>query len=389
MDKEFTKITFVGDLECFKMQNEAIMKKYGKYDYWESMALVKRLFKGSDYVVGNLETPVADGDPTDAPVRFNTPKSFLEAIKKLGINFLQTCNNHSLDRGEDGADQTINHLEKFGFDHSGTYRTEEESNQIFVKDINGIKFAFVCCTYGTNSKLNGVILPQDRIWKVDLLKKQDKLSRWQWKPEYGPMIVAFEPDSVNKAAITNSANIPYVERIKYKIRKAKELADIVIVLSHVGGQYNPSPGSYTKYTIDWITKEQVDLVVAGHPHVPHRFEMINDVFCAYSLGNFHFSPGHDHYLTNVFSEYGLVLYTFWDNKTKKLAKASFSIVKNVVGDDGISTTFPLLDWYNSRENKVEKESIEIENEAIVNRVLGSAKSVQIQEIYDIFCAKDF
>lgn len=384
--KKYTKIAFVGDLQCHKKQNEAIIKKYGHYEYFDTMAHIKHLFKDADYVVGNLETPVANSNVTDAPVRFNTPKSYLEAISSLGVNFLQLCNNHCLDRGEEGIDQTIANVEEYGFDHSGTYTIKEDSNKIFIKKINGIKFAFVCCTYGTNSKYNGVILPEDKTWKVDLLKKQDKLSRFQWKPEYGPMIVTYEPDSVNKAAITNSVNEPYVERIKNKIDEAEKMADVVIVLPHVGGQYNPAPGSYTKHVIGWMSERLrggQDLVVASHPHVPLRFEKVNDVFCAYSLGNFISSPGHDHYLFNVFSEFGLVMYAYWDNDNRVLAKLSFSIVKNIVDEDGISSTYPLCELY-EKASKREREIIEIDNEAVVNRVLGIGLPVEVKDEYIIF-----
>lgn len=382
MDKKYTKITFVGDFQCFRKQNDAILSKYGEYYYWDTMAPCKRLFEDSDYVVGNLETPVANAGTTDAAIQFNTPLPFLDSIKSLGVDFLQTCNNHCLDRGEEGLDQTIDNLDKYGFEHSGTYKAEKDSERVFVKEINGIKFAIICCTYGTNSKYNGVLLPTEKLWKVDLLKKQDKQTRFMWKPEYGPMIVTFEPDNVNKAAITNSANIPYLERIKRKIELANEIADIVIVIPHIGGQYNPAPGSYTKYIMNWLTLVGgVDLVIAGHPHVPLRCETINDVFCTYSLGNFHSSPGHEHYLTNVFAEYGIVLYTYWNNETKLFEKVSFSIVKNVVGEDGVATTYPLYDWYHSRESRIDKEMLEIENEAVVNRVLGTAKGIDIKDEY--------
>lgn len=311
-------------------------------------------------------------------VRFNSPVSFLQAVKELGVDFVQTCNNHCLDRGVLGLEQTIDNVEKIGFDHSGTYKTFEESNQIFIKEVGGIKFAIICCTYGTNSEGNGELLSQKELWKIDLFKKQNKKSRWEWNTDVDTvMIHTYEPDSVNRAAITNSVNIPYVERLKDKIKSAKELADVVIVMPHVGGQYNPVPGAYTRHTIDWITDCGCDLCVAGHPHVPLRMQFVNNVFTAYSLGNFHFYPGHAHFLQNVFSEYGLVLYSYWNKKTKQLDKITFSIVKNVVCDDGIARTYPIFDYYNTL-SKREQEVLEMDNEAIINRVIGQSQHVEFQ-----------
>jgi poly-gamma-glutamate synthesis protein (capsule biosynthesis protein) len=88
------KISFGGDLMCLQKQNEAVLNKYGSYDYRESMAGLKPLFADSDMVLANLETPVSDAKLSEEQICFNTPASFLEAVKDAGIGFVETCNNH-------------------------------------------------------------------------------------------------------------------------------------------------------------------------------------------------------------------------------------------------------------------------------------------------------
>jgi poly-gamma-glutamate synthesis protein (capsule biosynthesis protein) len=94
-----TKITFIGDLMCLKEQNEMIIKKYKQYYYDDVFKLVKRFFEESDYVVGNLETPVAGSEMkyTYQPMSFNAPEAFLHAIKSAGVHFVSMANNHCLD----------------------------------------------------------------------------------------------------------------------------------------------------------------------------------------------------------------------------------------------------------------------------------------------------
>ena len=72
------------------------------------------------------------------------------ALKDLGIDVLSTANNHSLDTKYDGLVSTLNYLDKEGISHTGTYSSEEAQNEILIKDINGIKIAFLAFTYGTN-----------------------------------------------------------------------------------------------------------------------------------------------------------------------------------------------------------------------------------------------
>ncbi len=100
---------------------------------------------------GNLETTFAgidrgySGYPT-----FNSPASLGEALKNIGVDVLSTANNHCLDKGFSGLESTLSELDNMGISHTGTSRTEEEQNTVLVKEVNGIKIAFLSFTYGTN-----------------------------------------------------------------------------------------------------------------------------------------------------------------------------------------------------------------------------------------------
>ena len=377
------KISFGGDLMCLQAQNVAVMRKYGRYDYDETLAALKPLFADSDYVVANLETPLSAAGLSEEQICFNTPASFAEAVRKAGIDFVQTANNHCLDRGVEGLNQTLDVLDKVGLEHSGSYHTKEESDKVFIKELGGARIAIVCCTFGTNSEHNGQILTADETWRVDLLKRQNKLSKVASRVSDAPIITSMIPDNVSVAAITNSANVAYAERIKEKILRAKEEADIVIVLPHIGGQYNPAPGAWSKWTVDWMSQLQPSIIVAGHPHVPLRTENVNGVFTAWSLGNLSFTPGVGYYLPNVLADYGVVLHTWFDVATKELVKASFNLIKNVVGEDGISRIRPVYDLWNDTKNAIERDCLAIDNEALVNRICGNCNSVEMNYEYYI------
>lgn len=375
------KISFAGDIMCLKQQNEAV-KNSGNISegYRNSLSAVSPVFSESDYVIGNLETPVSNQQLSAAEISFNTPIEFVEAVSECGFDFVSTANNHCLDRGVKGIDETIDNINKIGLDHSGTYKTKEDSNIIFVKELNGVRIAIICFTFGTNSEYNGIILPEDEIYRIDLLKRQNKPARARFNPngDEGKKIIV---DNVSSAAITNKANAPYIDRLIAKIRQAKMIADIVIVMPHTGGQYNPAPGTYTKYIIDTIAAESPSIIVAGHPHVPLRGEVVNNIFSAYSLGNFCFTPGVGYFIPNTFSEYGVVLHSYWDVKRMKLAKVGFTTIVNIVNDNGIAITLPVMDYYHSLHSAIEKDKLRADNEAIVNRFVGGNTSVDIESEY--------
>ena len=145
-------LTAIGDVMVHSWQyNEAYDPETGEYDFYHNFTDVKKYFEESDYVVANLETVFAGEEVgySDFPM-FNTPDSFLDALKDSGVDLVTTANNHCMDKWGDGLLRTIEILEEKGFDQIGTYASAEEREEIFIKDINGIKFAFLSYTYGTN-----------------------------------------------------------------------------------------------------------------------------------------------------------------------------------------------------------------------------------------------
>lgn len=371
MNQKNLKISFVGDLMCLKEQNEAIrMLGFCQNRYDDIFRYVRPLFVDTDFLIGNLETPVCSSEFSDESISFNTPVEFVRACKSMGINFVSTANNHCLDRGSNGLIETIKNLDNEKILHTGTYLTKDSSEKISVIEINGIKIAIIAATFGTNSEVNGNILPADEIWRVDLLKKQNKPARVKFNPDSnsGHKMIA---DNVTSAAISNSANRIYLEKYFDKIRHAKEIADIIVVIPHIGGQYNPYPGTYTRHIIKETAKLDPSIIVAGHPHVPQYCAKIENVPTAFSLGNFTFTPDTGYYIPNSLAEYGIVLHSYWSKDTKALAKLTFSIVKNFVDENGISRVYPVSDLYLHMSSPIERERLYVEVQAVANRVTSS------------------
>jgi poly-gamma-glutamate capsule biosynthesis protein CapA/YwtB (metallophosphatase superfamily) len=242
----------VGDIMVHDYQyNEAYDKATGTYNFMHNFQDMKKYFEGYDMVIGNLETTFAgESRPISSYPMFNTPDSFLDAVKDAGFNLLTTANNHCMDTFESGLIRTLDKLDEAEIDHVGTYRSEEESKEILIKEVNGIKFAFLSYTYGTN----GIYVPQKYL-----------------------------------------VNILSEEKVKDDIKKAKEKADMVVVLPHMGNEYETQP---RQVFIDWadlMFESGADIILASHPHVlqPMEYRTIEEEdgtsrtgFIIYSLGNF-------------------------------------------------------------------------------------------------------
>ena len=213
---------------------------------------MKKYFDEADLVVGNLETVFAGADVgiSDYPC-FNSPDAFADAIADAGFDVLTTANNHSMDKRMDGVLRTLDVLDERGMDHIGTYRSAEERENILIRDVNGIKIAFLSYTYGTN----GIPVPES--WLVNPLDE---------------------------------------ELIKSDIARAKALEpDMIVVLPHMGNEYEEYVRDTFKNWAHMMLEAGADIVVASHPHVLQPMETVELAdddggtrtgFIMYSMGNF-------------------------------------------------------------------------------------------------------
>lgn len=351
------KLTFLGDMLCQREQIAAVRKAKCGYDVIFDQ--VKHLWADSDYVVGNLETPVAGKKFRLAyeAFRFNAPESFLAAIKNAGVDFLSTANNHALDRGVKGVDKTLKNLDALGFDHDGTFATKAEGEQIFVRDFDGFKIAFISCAYGTNQGLKCNYLPDDELWRVRILKYPEQivttkfflvrrfisnlipaaLKKWlrnltNRRASYGPVSLR---DSVPPEEIGNPRHKAFEENIRRLIARARGVADFVIVLPHVGGQYCPEPGEYQLYVMKLLAGAGADLIVANHAHIPQRAQRFASGalgFCA--LGDFCFTPSEDG--VDRLSDYSIVLHVLIDVQSKHVDHFEYDVTQTVRRNGGIA-----------------------------------------------------
>lgn len=181
---------------------------------------------------------------------FNSPWEIGEAAIKAGFDIFNCATNHTMDMGWSGIEQELNffnnHKEAVALGINGS---EESYNKITYYEKNGITFALLNYTYGTN----GISLPDDKPWCVNLMDK---------------------------------------EKIEKDITQARANADCVIVFPHWGTEYSFEVSDYQKEYKKLYSDLGVDLVIGCHPHVIEPVEWVTNettgkkMLVYYSLGNF-------------------------------------------------------------------------------------------------------
>jgi len=170
------KVTFVGDIMCERLLLKASQQKRGGYDFSPVFANMQELFSQADFVIGNLETPLAGEAAvyTNEMYSFNTPDTFADAVKQAGIDLVAIANNHCLDRNVEGLCRTIRVLDDLGLPHCGTKVNGAQDQEATYFSLGNTKFAVINYTYGTNYALNKMVLPEDSRVRVNLLRAQQE-----------------------------------------------------------------------------------------------------------------------------------------------------------------------------------------------------------------------
>ena len=249
------KMTVIGDIMCHNTQyNDAYKANTGTYDFSYVFEDIKEYISTADLAIGNLETTFAGKERgySSYPT-FNTPEELAENLKDLGIDVVSTANNHCIDKGYKGIVSTLDYLDSAGIAHTGTSRSVEEQETVLVKEVNGIKIAFLSFTYGTN----GIPIPSGKEYSVNLIDEDFMLEQ--------------------------------IELAK------KEKPDIICASMHWGIEYQTKQNKEQEKLAELLFKNGVDIILGSHPHVlqPMKKKTITlddgttkDGFVIYSLGNF-------------------------------------------------------------------------------------------------------
>jgi poly-gamma-glutamate synthesis protein (capsule biosynthesis protein) len=172
------------------------------------------------------------------------------ALRESGFSVLSTANNHALDQGARGADETINALDNFGLPHMGSRKKTDptDSHWSTVTEARGFRLAWVSCTFSTN----GIT---DRYHQV--------LDCYRDEPQVMTLI---------------------------RERSQDPMIDAVLVAPHWGVEYQFSPEKRERALARRMLEAGALAVIGGHPHVlqPMEKHLINgkERFVLYSLGNF-------------------------------------------------------------------------------------------------------
>lgn len=206
----------------------------------------------ADLILGNFEGVIADLESSSPPPGYDLrmPETAVAQLRAAGFDVMGLANNHSLDLGPAGLEQTAAQLTAAGLVVIGAGPDWATAVQPTIHTINEVRLALLA--------FNAIPDPvgPDGIWATGW-------TRADWELETAVAAVA----------------------------AARTQADAVIVSIHWGYEYQLQVDPAQRRLAQAIFDAGADLIVGHHPHVVQETAVHNGRFVAYSLGNFVFDQG--------------------------------------------------------------------------------------------------
>ena len=212
---------------------------------------VDRLLSRADLAMVNLETAVTDGgDPEPKEYNFRAPQPAWEALQAGGVDVVSLANNHGLDFGVAGLEDTLQGAERAGVPLVGAGKDAQAAYAPWRTEVNGQRIAFLGATQVLDS------------FAID---------RWAAGPDKPGLASAKREDELVEA-----------------VRAAREGSDTVVVMLHWGVEGQQCPQAPAKDLAEKLVEAGADVVVGGHAHVLQGAGYLDGAYVHYGLGNFLF-----------------------------------------------------------------------------------------------------
>ena len=219
------------------------------YDFKGIFKYIKPIIQNYDLAYYNQETMLGGSSlGLSGYPQFNSPTEVGEAFVDAGFNLVSLATNHTLDGRYRYSDKAITNSRKFwnsqeGVIAAGSYTSNEERDEIIIKEVNGIKYALLSYTTSTN----GLPVPKGKEYLVNVYSQS---------------------------------------KVKADIEKYRDKVDLLMVAMHWGVEYVHYPVNEQKTIAKYLASLDVDIIIGCHPHVIQPIDIIDDTLVIYSLGNF-------------------------------------------------------------------------------------------------------
>jgi poly-gamma-glutamate capsule biosynthesis protein CapA/YwtB (metallophosphatase superfamily) len=243
---EAVTFAFGGDVHFEKMIRTTLDR-----DPAAVFAPVSDLFGSADVAVVNLETAITTGGtPAPKDFTFRAPDTAFDALRAGNVDAVSQANNHGMDFGAVGLEDSLAAAEAKGFPVVGIGRDEDDAFRPWTTEVRGQRIAVIGATQVLDSNL----------------------------------ITAWTATDTQPGL----ASAKDVDRLLEEVRAARQVADTVVVFLHWGTEKQTCPNERQTGLAPQLVEAGADIVVGSHAHRVLGGGRLGDAVVHYGLGNFVF-----------------------------------------------------------------------------------------------------
>lgn len=213
-----------------------------------SLADLRPYFVGADVGMVNLETAITTrGLEAPKDFHFRTTPRALTALQSAGVDVVTMANNHAVDYGRVGLQDTLTAARSSPVPVVGIGSDAAHAYAPAILDVRGVEVAVLGAT-------------QVPDWT---------LATWS-----------------ASAARPGVASASSPARLAAAVRAARIRADVVVVYLHWGTDYTTCPNALQRRTAQALAAAGADVVLGSHAHRLQGGGWLGRTYVGYGLGNF-------------------------------------------------------------------------------------------------------
>jgi gamma-polyglutamate biosynthesis protein CapA len=224
-EPQIFRITFLGDV----MLGRGIESAASRVKNWQPFEKLEPLTRWSDVLAANLESPLTIAPVVTKGYALCAKPTRVETLKFASFDLVTLANNHILDCGESGLDQTRLTLAAYHIQAAG--------------------------------------------------------------PKMDPVFFTFHGRTIAVIALDDISQAVDVPVVLPMIESVARQADPVIISIHWGSEYQPAPSPRQRALAAMLAAAGADVIIGHHPHVIQQMEFLPrgknlpPAMVFYSLGN--------------------------------------------------------------------------------------------------------
>jgi len=206
---------------------------------------VREYLSGADLTLANFENPVIrDSVYHPDATTFTGDLRLMPELDQAGIDGVTLGNNHILDAGTTGLEETMGHLDDAGIEHAGAGMDLAQAREPMIFDVGGTKIG---------------VLSYMGVPNYD----------WAWATKTAP------------------GTAPLLQNLMEEdIKGLRPKVDLIVVSPHWGIEYMATPEPEQVKLAHAAVDAGADVFIGGHAHWPKGIEMYKGKPIYYGVGNF-------------------------------------------------------------------------------------------------------